>query len=113
LKDMNATFRNILLLVAAIVLIGGALSLVNLKQAKQLDIGTFVSDVQDGKVKEVVVDGSKLEVTLTDNSTTEVAKESDESLSTMLKNYGVDASKMRGIKITIKQQGGAPRIGRA
>jgi len=104
---MNPTFRNILLIIAAVLLIGGALSLVNVDKTKNIDIGTFVSDVQQGKVKDIVVEGTKMTVTLTDDSKVIVAKESSDSLSQLLKNYGVDAEKARSIHTEIKEATGA------
>ncbi|MSR85653.1 ATP-dependent metallopeptidase FtsH/Yme1/Tma family protein [Candidatus Uhrbacteria bacterium] len=103
---MSPTWRNILLVGAIIFLVGGALSLVNLSEPKTLDVGTFVSHVQAGKVKEIVIEDQKLKVTLTDDSQVVVAKESSESLSSLLKNYGVDPEKARGIKTTVKQATG-------
>jgi len=103
---MNTTVRNIVLVVAVILLVGGALSFVNLEQPKMLDMGTFVSNVQAGKVKEIVIQGQKLEVTLADNSKATVAKESSESLSELFKNYGIDPDKARSIKTTVKEPSG-------
>lgn len=82
------------------------LSLFSIEQPKNLDIGTFVTHVQKGEVKEVEVRGPKLTVTLTNGQQAEVDKESNESLSSLLKNYGVDPEKARNIKTTIKPSSG-------
>ncbi|HEU0051447.1 MAG TPA: ATP-dependent zinc metalloprotease FtsH, partial [Patescibacteria group bacterium] len=103
---MNKTFRNILLILAAILLIGGALSLVNIDNTKKLDMGTFVSDVQDGKVKSVEINTDKLLVTLDDGTKATVDKESNVSFSELLRNYGVDPAKARGITTTVKENSG-------
>ncbi|MBM3204601.1 ATP-dependent metallopeptidase FtsH/Yme1/Tma family protein [Candidatus Uhrbacteria bacterium] len=104
---MNPTLRNVLLIVGTVILVGATLSLVNLDKTPTLDMGTFVSHVQEGKVKEVEVRGSKLNVTLTDGSKATVDKESNDSLSELLRNYGVDAQKAREIRTTIKDSSGA------
>ena len=103
---MQNSTRNILIILFSIAMIGGGLSLINLPDAKTMDVGTFVSNVQEGKVKEVTVVGTKLEVLLTDDTKVMVAKESAESLSELLRNYGVDAEKARNIITTVKEATG-------
>ncbi len=103
---MNQTFRTILLIVGCIVLVGGALSLVNMEKQKPMDVGSFVSAVQEGKVKEVLIENEQLTVTLQDGSTSTVAKEANESFSTLLNNYGIDPAKARDIKTTVKEASG-------
>ncbi len=105
---MNPTLRNTLLILGTVLLVGILFSFVNIEKTPSMDVGTFVSRVQEGKVQEVVVRGQKLEVTLTDGTKSEVDKESSESLSTLLSNYGVAAEKARSIKTTVK---GASGIG--
>jgi cell division protease FtsH len=104
---MTTTVKNILLMLGALVLIGVALATINLDATQKEDIGTFVSQVQNGQVQEVVVDGQKMTVTLKDGKKAIVDKEPTESLSELLKNYNVDSEKARTIKTTIKTGSGA------
>ena len=104
---MTTTVKNILLMLGALVLIGVALATINLDTTQKEDIGTFVSQVQNGQVEEVVVDGQKMTVTLKDGKKAIVDKEPTESLSELLKNYNVDPEKARTIKTTIKTGSGA------
>ncbi len=94
-------------MLGALVLIGIALATVNIDNTDKLDVGTFISNVQQGLVQEVVVDGQKLTVTLTDGKKALVDKEPSESLSTLFKNYNVDPAKAQAIKTTIKTGSGA------
>lgn len=103
---MNPTLRNILIICGAIILIGGAFSLVNFDNTKSIDVGTFISDVQNGSVKEIVVHSDKLDVTLQDGDKVNVDKETSETLSEMFKNYDVNPDKTRAIKTTIKDTSG-------
>jgi cell division protease FtsH len=80
--------------------------MVNVENTKKIDISVLASDVQDGKVKDIMVDGTKVNVTLTDGSKVESTKEPVESLSEVLKNYGVDAEKTRAVPIQIKDAEG-------
>lgn len=103
---MNATTRNILVMLATIILVGGIFSMVTIDHPKTVDVGTFVSRVQNGQVDKVAVQGSKLDVTFKDGSKASVDKEQNESLSELLRNYGVDSDKARQIQVTIKEQTG-------
>ena len=103
---MNQTLRTVLLIISGVILIGGALSLVNLEKTPSTDIASFVSQVQESKVQEIVVHGTKMDVTLKDGSKETVDKEPSESLSTLFKNYTIDPEKTRAIKTTIKDQSG-------
>jgi hypothetical protein len=64
---MNATTRNILVMLATIILVGGIFSMVTIDHPKTVDVGTFVSRVQNGQVDKVAVQGSKLDVTFKDD----------------------------------------------
>lgn len=103
---MNPTLRNTLILLGTIILVGGALSFVDLKKPDTTDLGTFVTQVQTGQVKEVIVRGQSLEVTYNDGKTTTVDKESTDSLSDLLTNFNVDEDKKRALKITIEEASG-------
>ncbi len=103
---MNPTLRNTLILLGTIILVGGALSFVDLKKPDTTDLGTFVTQVQTGQVKEVIVRGQTLEVTYNDGKTTTVDKESTDSLSDLLTNFNVDEDKKRALKITIEEASG-------
>ncbi len=103
---MNATTRNILVMIGTIVLVGGIFSMITIENPKTLDVGTFVSRVQSGEVSKVEVQGTKLDVTFKDGNKASVDKESTESFSELLRNYGVDAEKARQIQVTVKEQSG-------
>jgi cell division protease FtsH len=104
---MNASLRNILLAVAAVLIVGGGLAMVNLNPAKNVDVTSFINQVQSGQVSEIVVEGQQLKVTYQDKTTAVVDKEPGESLSELFKNYNVSDDKTRAIKTTIKTNSGA------
>lgn len=103
---MNHTKKNILLFVGAILLVGAALAAINLESTKKTDLTSVARSVQEGKVASLVVRGSKIEATMKDGSKLESAKESTESLSELLKNYGVDPEKARGVPVEVKELSG-------
>ncbi len=104
---MNASLRNILLAVAAVLIVGGGLAMVNLDPVKKVDVTSFITQVQSGQVSEITVEGQQLKVTYQDKTTAVVDKEPGESLSELFKNYNVDSDKTKAIKTTIKTNTGA------
>ena len=104
---MNATLRNSLLAIAAVLIVGGGLAMVNLNPEKKVDVTSFINQVQEGQVSEIVVEGQQLKVTYQDKTTAVVEKEPGESLSELFNNYNVADDKTRAIKTTIKTNSGA------
>jgi cell division protease FtsH len=87
----------------AVVLVAVGLSMVNLEPKNTLDVATFAADAKSGQVKEIVVRGDRLDVTLADGSKVVVNKEATISVSDLLKNYGVDEATARSIKTTVTE----------
>ncbi|USN52504.1 MAG: ATP-dependent zinc metalloprotease FtsH [Candidatus Nomurabacteria bacterium] len=104
---MNSTTRNILIVIGSIVLIAIGLATVSIKEQTKLDIAGFASKVAANEVKEISVEGTKMTVLLTDDSTVIVNKESGLAVSELLQNYGVDPEKARAIKTEIKEPSAA------
>ncbi|MCA9390793.1 MAG: ATP-dependent zinc metalloprotease FtsH [Candidatus Magasanikbacteria bacterium] len=104
---MNSTTRNILIVIGSIVLIAIGLATVSIKEQTKLDVAGFASKVAANEVKEISVEGTKMTVLLTDDSTVIVNKESGLAVSELLQNYGVDPEKARAIKTEIKEPSAA------
>jgi len=91
----------------AIILVGVALSFVSLSASDKIDVATLASDIQAGQVKSVTVRGTQIEAVLQDDKKVTTTKEENETFAELMKNYGVDADKMRGLKVDNKDQTGA------
>jgi len=104
---MNQTLRNVLLFVGALVLIGVALAFVNVGPVKPVDLSTLATDIENGSVKSLVVRGSDVDITMADGTKLKARKEGGESLSELLKNYGVASDKIRAVSIDVKEASGA------
>lgn len=74
----------------------------NDKQIKTVGIADVATAINAKNVKSIVIDGTTLNVTLNDNTQEKALKEPEESLSTILRNYGVDPELLRGVNITVK-----------
>lgn len=76
-------------------------------EPERVGLEIFINQINDGQVKSIVVDGSIMEVTLQDDTEQIVKKETGESLSELLNNFGVDKEKIAGINIEVKENEGA------
>ena len=105
---MNQTLRNILIFLGCLALIGVTLSFVNLDgKSQRVDLTRIARDVQDGNVTSITVRGTEVEATLKDKSILHSTKESTDSLSTVLKNYGVPSDKVLAVPVDVKVASGA------
>ncbi len=103
---MKPMLKNILLFLGALLLVGVALAFVSLENNKKIDLSTLARNIQDGQIKSIIVRGDKLEATLSAGNKLEATKERGESLSELLKNYGVAPDKLRAITIEVKEISG-------
>ena len=62
--------------------------------------------VKDGKVSQIVVEGSALQADYTDGTLVSSKKEVDASLTETLSNYGVTAEQLTNVKVDIKSESG-------
>ncbi len=69
-------------------------------------IEKLISQINNSEVASISVEGSKLNIVLKDGKKETVKKEAGESLSQMLKNYNVDAAKITGVNIEVKDEEG-------
>jgi cell division protease FtsH len=77
---------------------------------ERVGIEVFINQVNNEEVKAILVEGSKMTVTLKDDTKRIVKKESSESLSELFKNYGVTPEKSTQINIEVKENEGAGYI---
>lgn len=104
---MNQTLRNILIFLGVLVLAGTALAFVNIGTDKPIDLSAMAQAIENGEIKSIIVRGSEVELTKTDGTLLKAEKESGESLTDLLTNYGVPAEKIRAVPIDVKEASGA------
>jgi cell division protease FtsH len=103
---MNKQLRTILLFFAALFLVGAILAVIEVKNPSTMDIATLAKRVEDNQVKKVVVEGTKVTVTMTDDSEAVATKEAYDSFSDLMSNYGVTPEKARAVETIIKEKTG-------
>lgn len=103
-------WNNLLSLVLLLILVLAAYSYVAERQVKveEVSLSNIAADVKEGKVKEIVVRGSKLEVSYTDESRAkaEGKKETDSSITETLTNLGVTAEELSKVTLDVKNETG-------
>ncbi len=103
-------WNNILSTVVILILITAVYSYVadTAVKPEELSLTDVVTQVQNGEVKEIIVRGSKLEVTYKDESRTpgEAKKEAGTAISDTLTNFGVTPEQLASVKIDVQNETG-------
>ncbi|MFA6593634.1 MAG: ATP-dependent zinc metalloprotease FtsH [Candidatus Buchananbacteria bacterium] len=90
----------------AVILVIFSFLQVRQDQPQEADFTTLVSAIESDNVKSIDVESNTLSVALKDGKKLTVQKETEDSLSTMLKNYNVAPEKIRQVAINIKNDTG-------
>ncbi len=103
---MNKNIKNIAIFFLMLVLLLGIFSFFDSssKKVEEVSVAKLVSQINADQVKSITVTGSKLEVTLQDDTTETTRKETNEPLSDLLKNYGVTPDKITAANISVKDE---------
>jgi cell division protease FtsH len=73
------------------------------QKPEQIAISQLAQDIGKGSVKEVVVDGDKLDITYVDDTEKESKKEPDAALTDTLANYGVAKEALDRVTISVQR----------
>lgn len=71
------------------------------KNIEEISIATLVEEINNEEIQSIVVKGNQLDISLKDESQQTTKKEVNESLSELLKNYGVSTDKIAKVDIRI------------
>jgi len=74
------------------------------QKPKDIGLSELVNEVNDGKVKQIMVESNSLKITLQDGEQQKTTKESEASLTESLKNYGVDIEQLKKINVEVKSE---------
>ncbi|MFA5644086.1 MAG: ATP-dependent zinc metalloprotease FtsH [Patescibacteria group bacterium] len=101
---MKTIFKNFLILFFAFLIIASIFSIFsqNKTQPENIGINDLISLINDEKISQIVVTGSKMNVTLDSGDKKVVEKEVSDSLSSLLYNFSVDSQKISRIDIKVK-----------
>jgi len=101
---MKNFLKNLIIILIVFVVISGIVMLFNAPAQKVNDItlNELATQINDGKVRDILVSGDNLDITLADNTKEKSRKEADAALTDSFKNYGVDPASLRAVNINIK-----------
>ncbi len=105
---INPLAKNLLSLLAGIIILGAFLSLFNTndQKTKTVSIGQVIEKINSDNVKTIDIVGDKLIATLKDESKISAQKEPTVDWSTLAKNYGLDSAKLIAVSGTVKDTAG-------
>ncbi len=106
---MRNFIKNLAIILLVFFVISGIVMLYNtpVQKINDINLNELANQINDGKVKEIQVEGDKLNIVLMDDTKEKSQKEAEASLSESLKNYGVDQEELRSVSIGIKDTAGA------
>jgi len=101
---MKNLAKNLVIILVVFFVISGIVMVYNtpVQKINDVTLNELANQINEGKVKEIQVEGDKLNITLVDDTKEKSRKEVESSLSESFKNYGVDSDKLRSISINIK-----------
>jgi len=105
---MKNLIKNFLIFFIVFIIIAGLFSAYSSgsKESEKVSIKTLIEQINREEIESIIVEGDKLKVTLKDGKKEEVKKESNESLSQLLKNFDIDSAKITAINIEVKDESG-------
>lgn len=102
---MEKLFKNIALIMLIFLIITGIAILYSApaQKVKSITLSELVSQINEGKIKQIKVEANKLQVELKSGEQEKTTKESESSLTESLSNYGVNEDKLKEVNIEIKE----------
>ncbi|MFA6383584.1 MAG: ATP-dependent zinc metalloprotease FtsH [Parcubacteria group bacterium] len=105
---MNKLIKNLAAIIFVFLLISGLFILYSgpAQAPANISLSDLVSQINDGKIKQIEVSGNDLTITTTDGKAEKSTKEAETGITESLKNYGVDPAKLNAVNISIKGESG-------
>ena len=105
---MKPLFKNLILILLIFLIISGVFTLVYrpFEKEKEIPLSQLVEDINQEKVKKIVISGNDILITYQDNSEAKSRKEVEAALSQSLINYGVEQEKFQKVEIESKEERG-------
>jgi cell division protease FtsH len=100
---MNNFLKHLLLILALFFLISFFFSRVSLAPEKTISLSELVKEINDGKVKQIIISGNSIEIFYEDGTTAKSKKEIESSLSETLINLGVNKEKLASVNFQVKE----------
>jgi len=101
---MKNLLKNVILVIIAFLLISSLLVLYSGPKSnpETVSLSTIAAQINDGKIKQISVDGNQLTIDLNDGTTEKSTKETESGIIESFKNYGVNQDKLNAVNIDVK-----------
>ena len=104
---MKNLFKNLAIFFLVFLVIAGIFSFFGeSSKTKTVGLDVLISQINNTQVKTILVIGDKLDVTLNDGNKESIKKEVNDSLPSLLKDFGVAPEKVAAISITVQDSSG-------
>jgi len=106
---MRNLIKNFILILLIFLVISGVFTLFSepFKKEKEISLTQIVGEINQEKIKKIIVSGNELNIIYQDDSGVLSRKETESALSQSLINYGVDKTKLAKVEIETKEKGDA------
>jgi len=105
---MKNLIKNFVFILVIFLIISGAFALFSqpFKKEGEISLSKLAEEINQGKIKKIIISGSELSILYQDETTAKSRKEPESSLSESLLNLGVDKENLKKVEIeTTKEQG--------
>jgi cell division protease FtsH len=101
---INPLIKNFIIVILIFVAFGGIFSLLYYQNPlpEKISATQLVSDINQEKIKKIIVSGDSLEITYADDKTAESMKETGVSLTDLLTNLGVNKENLQKVEIDVQ-----------
>lgn len=101
---MKNLLKNVIIFLIIFLAAAGLLSTfrLNSEKVEKINLQKFVEQIEKEEIKDIVVEGEKLNISLASGALETLQKEPSETLGELLKNYNVAPEKIKKINIEIK-----------
>jgi cell division protease FtsH len=105
---MRSALKNFIIFVVIFLAVGGLFSLYqsSTKKVTEVSINQVVKQVDNAEVSQIIVEGTKINVVLKDGTKEVSRKESTESFSDVMKNYGLSTEKIQALNLDVREGSG-------
>jgi len=105
---MKSLIKNFIFVLLIFLIISGIFAMFTqpFEEEKEISLTQLVTEINQGKIKQIVVTGNDIAITYQDDSTTKSKKEIEAALSQSLINYGVNQERLSQVTIETKEERG-------
>ena len=104
---MKNLFKNFAVVILVFFAVSAVFSFISQDKAgapEQLSLSQLVEQINQEKVKQIIIEGNNLKITFSDDKKALTQKETEASLSQTLANYGIDKGKLEKVEIQVKSE---------